>query len=318
MTLSRLAKLAHVSVSTASKAFSMSREVNEQTRQMIFAVARREGCFKQFFSARYPKFVIAILCPELESLYYSGLVTALHRELTARGCDICTAVTDFSAETLAQRIAYYDAYAAVDGILLIGHESHPLPPHETPLVAIGSRREDAVASAAVDFTAAVRAAVAHLYRGGVTDIGFIGEPLTRSKQAAFVAAMEAVVGGVDERRMVVSDQRFEPGGYRAAQQLRESGALPGALLCAYDRLAFGALRYLTEQGLRIPGDVRLIGMDDLPVDAYTVPSLSSIGVDNGALAQWAVSRMLEALTGSAPACGDPPQPQLRLRESSAF
>ena len=69
MTLSRLAKLAHVSVSTASKAFSMSREVNEQTRQMIFAVARREGCFKQFFSARYPKFVIAILCPELDSLY---------------------------------------------------------------------------------------------------------------------------------------------------------------------------------------------------------------------------------------------------------
>ncbi len=318
MTLSRLAKLAHVSVSTASKAFSMSREVNEQTRQMIFAVARREGCFKQFFSARYPKFVIAILCPELDSLYYSGLVTALHRELTARGCDICTAVTDFTADTLAQRIAYYDAYAAVDGILLIGHEAHSLPPHETPLVAIGSRREDAVASAAVDFTAAIRAAVAHLYHGGVTDIGFIGEPLTRSKQAAFIAAMEAVAGGVDERRIVVSDQRFEPGGYRAVQRLRESGALPGALLCAYDRLAFGALRYLTEQGLHVPGDVRLIGMDDLAVDAYTVPSLSSIGVDNGALAQWAVSRMLGALTGSTPACGDPPEPRLQLRESSAF
>lgn len=318
MTLSRLAKLAHVSVSTASKAFSMSREVNEQTRQMIFAVARQEGCFKQFFSARYPRFVVAILCPELDSLYYSGLVTALHRELTARGCDICTAVTDFSADTLTQRIAYYDAYAAVDGILLIGHEAHPLPPHETPLVAIGSRREDAVVSAAVDFTAAVRAAVAHLCAGGVTDIGFIGEPLTRSKQAAFVAAMEEVVGGAEPRRIVVSDRRFEPGGYRAAQQLLEGGQLPGALLCAYDRLAFGALRCLTERGLAVPGDVRLMGMDNLAVDAYTVPSLSSIGVDNGALAQWAVSRMLAALTGSA-APGDlPPEPQLYLRESSAF
>lgn len=318
MTLSRLAKLAHVSVSTASKAFSMSREVNEQTRQMVFAVARQEGCFKQFFSARYPRFVVAILCPELDSLYYSGLVTALHRELTARGCDICTAVTDFSADTLAQRIAYYDAYAAVDGILLIGHETHPLPPHETPLVAIGSRRVDAVASAAVDFTAAVRAAVAHLCAGGVTDIGFIGEPLTGGKQAAFVAAMEALAGGVDPRRIVVSDQRFEAGGYRAVQQLLAGGRLPGALLCAYDRLAFGALRGLRERGLTVPGDVKLIGMDNLPLDAYTVPSLSSIGVDNGALAQWAVSRMLAALTGSAAGEDMPPEPQLYLRESSAF
>ncbi len=318
MTLSRLAKLAHVSVSTASKAFSMSREVNEQTRQMIFEIARREGCFKQFFSAKYPRFVIAILCPELDSLYYSGLVTALHRELTARGCDICTAVTDFSADTLAQRIAYYDTYAAVDGILLIGHETHPLPPHETPLVAIGSRREDAVASVTADSAAAVRAAVDYLCRGGIREIGFIGEPLTAMKQAAFVAAMQTVAGGAEERYIAVSGERFEPGGYRAAEMLLERGAFPRALIAAYDRMAFGALRCLTEHGLSVPGRVKLIGMDDLPVDAYTVPALSSIGTDTAAMAAWAVAQMMGALTGGTVERFAALEPRLHLRESSAL
>ena len=63
MTLSKLARLANVAVSTASKAFSMSDDINEQTREEIFRVARENGCFKKFFNAKYPKFVIALICP---------------------------------------------------------------------------------------------------------------------------------------------------------------------------------------------------------------------------------------------------------------
>ena len=77
MTLTKLAKLANVSVSTASKAFSMSPEVNSETREMIFDKARELRCFKQFFSAKYPRLVVAVICPELESRYYSGAVGGL-------------------------------------------------------------------------------------------------------------------------------------------------------------------------------------------------------------------------------------------------
>ena len=48
MTLTKIAQLAHVSVSTASKAFSMSNDVNEQTREKIFAIAKENGCFKKY------------------------------------------------------------------------------------------------------------------------------------------------------------------------------------------------------------------------------------------------------------------------------
>lgn len=69
ITLSKIALLAHVSVATVSKAFSMSSEVNEQTREMIFDIAKKYGCFKKFFNAKYPKFVVAVICPEFQSLH---------------------------------------------------------------------------------------------------------------------------------------------------------------------------------------------------------------------------------------------------------
>jgi DNA-binding LacI/PurR family transcriptional regulator len=46
MTLTELARLAHVSTSTASKAFAQSSEINQETKEMIFEVAKQNGCFK--------------------------------------------------------------------------------------------------------------------------------------------------------------------------------------------------------------------------------------------------------------------------------
>ena len=98
MTLSKLAKLANVSVSTASKAFSGSGEVNDETREMIFAVAKKYGCFKKFYNAKYPKLVIAIIAPEFESAYYTSYLSYLQKNLQDKGCEVCFSATDFDTE----------------------------------------------------------------------------------------------------------------------------------------------------------------------------------------------------------------------------
>lgn len=66
ITLSKIAKLANVSVSTASKAFSGSTEVNEETREMIFDIAKKNECFKRFYNVKYPELVIAIIVSIIE------------------------------------------------------------------------------------------------------------------------------------------------------------------------------------------------------------------------------------------------------------
>ena len=98
ITLSKIAKEAHVSVSTASKAFSGSPEVNEETRQLIFDVAKRYGCFKKFYNAKYSKFVIAIICPEFSSIHYANYLSFLRQSLAQQNCEVCVAESNFSAE----------------------------------------------------------------------------------------------------------------------------------------------------------------------------------------------------------------------------
>ena len=73
ITLSKIAKLANVSVSTASKAFSGSTEVSEDTKELIFEIAKKHGCFKKFYNVKYPKLVIAIIVPEFRGTYYPGI-----------------------------------------------------------------------------------------------------------------------------------------------------------------------------------------------------------------------------------------------------
>ena len=81
ITLSKLAKLANVSVSTASKAFSGSKEVNEETRAWIFSVAKEHGVFKKFYNVKYPRLVIAVVVPEFQSRNYGPLLSELQRSL---------------------------------------------------------------------------------------------------------------------------------------------------------------------------------------------------------------------------------------------
>ena len=277
LTLSKMAKLANVSVSTASKAFSMSPEVNEETREIIFDIAKKHGCFKKFFNAKYPKLVIAVICPELDSLYYSSIVARLQSTLEKRECEICIATTQFSKARGRSLANYYSKYARVDGIILFDCASAYEAVGDMPTLCIGNAKGDAV-RVINDKEAAVFEAVDYFVSKGITDIGFIGEWLTESKKNLFIKTMKARVGSCDESLLAIGD-RFADGAYETTKKMIESGRVPRAVICAYDYLAIGAMRCFIEHGYRIPEDVAVVGMDDIPEAKYLTPSLSSI--DNG-------------------------------------
>ena len=84
ITLTKIAKLANVSVSTASKAFSMSLDISEETRSNIFKIAKDHGVFKKFYNAKYPRLVIAIVCPEFNNDLYANMLSDLQTRLEER------------------------------------------------------------------------------------------------------------------------------------------------------------------------------------------------------------------------------------------
>lgn len=316
MTLSKLARLANVAVSTASKAFSMSDDINEQTREEIFRVARENGCFKKFFNAKYPKFVIALICPEVDSRHYSELCRYLQQRLQTRGCEICISSTEFSAAVTADMIEYYEKYSSVDAIILIDPPATVLPPHETPIISLGSRAHNADVTLCLDYMTALKSALTDFKAAGISHIGFIGEPHTVTKLSAFKSAVSEIYGFTEEKYISVSDLRFEKGGCAAALALYSRGALPEAIICAYDDMALGAMRFFHDNGISVPDDIKVIGMDNILHSEYFVPSLSTIDYMNEEIAKTATESVFELLDGKTPAEIHNFSARLITRESS--
>jgi DNA-binding LacI/PurR family transcriptional regulator len=271
MTLSKIAKLANVSVSTASKAFSMSSDISEQMREHVFEVAKKHGCFKKFYNVKYPRLVIAIVCPELSSIHYGSLIEDIQKELSALGCEVCISNTMFSQVASDTSIGYFSDYSSVDGIISISEIEHK---QELSVPCICPSDVMRVGKKGID------AAVEYFAQNAVTDIGFIGEALTQSKLDDFRFSMEKHGVLVRDDMIVISEGRFENGGYEGMKSLLENKIIPRAVVCAYDNMAMGVIRCIHDAGFSVPGDIAVIGMDNIPETNYFIPSIASIEYGN--------------------------------------
>lgn len=298
MTLSKLAKLANVSVSTASKAFSGSTEVSEETRNMIFNIARENHCFRKFYNAKYPKMVIAIIAPEFNGAYYTRYLCAIQDELKNANCEMCFSTTNFSQDIESNLLEYYCRYANVDGIIIIGSFSDSIPEQDIPVVFINpaNPQQDCI-SVSNDLTTATRQAAAYLQSKQVCSVGFIGEPLTERKQAFFQQALEEVGVPLKEKYISISQDRFEKGGYSAMEQLFARKQLPRAIACAYDHMAIGAIRCIYDHGLTVPEDVAVVGFDDIAQASFLNPPLASISSSVEDVCKIATQTLIQKING---------------------
>ena len=192
ITLSKIAKLAHVSTSTASKAFANSSEVNEQTRKMIFNIAKKHGVFKKFYNAKYPKLVIAVICPEFKSRYYSTLVSSIGETLSKMGCEMCVASTDFYDKNRKELFDYYNNYSNVDGIIMIDPGNKEPEENNIPVVTNG-KSNGKMLSVSSNSSMGINLAIDYFLSKNVRDIGFIGEKRTMSKLVHFKDYMNKTI-----------------------------------------------------------------------------------------------------------------------------
>ena len=300
MTLSKLAKLANVSVSTASKAFTGSPEVNRETREMIFSVAKAHGCFKKFYNAKYPKLVIAVIAPEFGSGLYARHLSLIQQALEQENCELCVSTTNFSAKQETALLEYYDRYANVDGIVIISAKTTLSAPLETPIVFLSPvGNQPCGIAVSGDLRPALLESMAYLKEKQVPSVGFIGEPLTFTKQELFRQVMEETGLPYDESLVFLSKERFEAGGYTAMEAMFEQNKLPRALVCAYDALAIGAIRCICDHGLSVPKDIAVLGMDNIREAAWLNPPLASISSSVEEACRLAAEAVLRQLSGEA-------------------
>jgi LacI family transcriptional regulator len=190
---------------------------------------------------------------------------------------------------------------------------------EVAIVVTGrSLRAPGLFSLQIDDRHGAMLAVRHLAEIGHRKIAFINgsenHPDAIERFEGYKTALKGAGIDFDPRLVAVGDWH-EEGGLRATIELLSLPTKFTALFCVNDQTAYGACLALYRKGLSVPGDVSVIGFDDLPSSAYRLPPLTSVHQAIGELGDRSAQAILQLIDGNRPRFAPPPV-ELVIREST--
>jgi LacI family transcriptional regulator len=289
LTLEEIGKLAGVSRSTVSRVINDYPGVRDQVRERVWDVIRETG-YQPHAAARSlvtrRTRIVGIIIPEAMTTlfidpFFSHLLCGITRTCNSERYYVMLSLFNDPAgpEATYRRVV---RSGHLDGVIVAStHVDDPLFPRlledGVPFVMAGRHPDERVHSVDVDNVRGARMAVEHLIRLGHTRIATITGPLRmahgKDRLAGYRQALEAHGFPVEESLITEGDYT-EPSGWIGVQRLLP--ASPTAIFAASDVMAVGALKALREAGLRVPGDVALIGFDDVPIAAAVEPALTTV------------------------------------------
>ncbi|CAA9539536.1 MAG: hypothetical protein AVDCRST_MAG05-5250 [uncultured Rubrobacteraceae bacterium] len=308
-----VARLAEVSQATVSYVVNESTAVSvpPDTRQRILDAARELG-YVPNSAARTLRtrktMTIAGVIPDITNPFYPWFERGIQDVAAAHGYDLIAYNTDGHAENerKALRVA---RHGRVDGLVFMAF--HMRPDDLKPLVDDGVAvvilgGADAVwgpagiDSLSIDNVASARAAVEHLLAHGHTRIAMIsgvaGTPPRELRVQGYRQALAAHDVPAEER-LIRSGEFTEEAGYEATVELLRMSPRPTAIFAANDLMAIGALRALREVGVAVPGEMAVVGFDDIPSAAHVHPALTTIAQFPHPLGRCAAEMLFDRLLG---------------------
>ena len=177
-----------------------------------------------------------------------------------------------------------------------------------PVVTIGQPPGGDGAHLDVDNVTAARRATQHLLSLGHRSIAHIGYGSPRfttvaERLSGYRAALEEGGAQLDDELIAFANYSAESGMHAMRSLLaRSRGTQPrfSALFCSNDTVALGAIRALSEAGLRVPEDVAVVGFDNIPIAAFTAPPLTTIHSPLLAMAEAAAHLLVNLVEGQSP------------------
>lgn len=308
-TIIDVAAVAGVSTATVSRVLSQPERVAESTRLRVLKVVQSLGyapnvAARTLRTLRAAKILLTV--PDISNPFFASIIRGAEEAARDAGYAVVVGdtrhdpqVEDQYAEMLSRR--------EVDGLIFLGHR---LPDNLSPLlsrpgvaapVVNGCEYSPdlGVPSVHIDNAAAAGDAVEHLIELGHRDIGIITGPLISPiSRDRLSGAMEAA-----ERHGLKDRLQVRTGDYSAKLAFELAGDLlaqnVSAIFCFSDEMAMGAISAIGHAGLTCPGDVSVVGFDDLPTARFFQPALTTIAQPKGLIGQRTVELLVEILRDPA-------------------
>lgn len=297
--LDDIASRAGVSASTVSRVLNGSKAISPATRERVLAAANELHYHKRPYVKGVPQLrdVAGIILPYMHSDYYTCLANAIKNKLDEKNYTALFAVTDFDQEVTAHIVEHMarirvrclliimDSVESITDALIEAVRRTMLPVMFITSKHITSLDVDCLF---VDEERANTIAVEHLLHRGYRRIGFIGEANFLNRRDYYIRTMKKHGINVNPRFVCSGNERGELGGYLRMKELLSQDVLPDAVYASYDQMAIGAIHAIREAGLSVPGDIAVIGFDDIPIAQYIAGGLTTVGTSFKDMASIAV------------------------------
>lgn len=313
VTMSDVAKLAGVSTMSVSNVLNNRPNVSVSVRDRVLSAVESSGYVVNHAARslrRGSTGVIGLAIPELDRPYFGELAARVIARSAELGYRVAIEQTGAGVEGELAAIALSRTLDC-DGLILsavgIGPDEIRRLGQTIPLVLLGEKRFDGIVDhVGMANVAGSMAATRHLVDAGCRRIVWLGGRGARTEKAdavrlraeGFRKALRSAGIGVDRSLQPAISGLTMAEGARAIHELVDAGQQFDGVVAVTDTVAFGVLRGLADRGLRVPGDVRVIGFDDVLEAQYSVPSLSSIAPDHDWMVDTALNLLISRINDS--------------------
>jgi LacI family transcriptional regulator len=314
MTIKDISAQTGYSVGTVSRVLNNQPNVSEKARKAILEAARATG-FQLNTNAKQLKQQhsnsILVLVKGTSNQLFGALVEQLQLRMRDTSYPLTVDYLDENRNEV-RRALQLCLEKKPRGILFMGgnrrHFEQDFQRIDVPCVLVTNDGSglpfENLSSVCSSDDQAVRELMEGLIQMGHRRIAVIGgdrqiSDTTRRRLQGCMAAFQAHGIEFDPELDYVGVRFSSADGYKAAEMLLSRGRNHTAIFCMADVMAMGAIRALSDHGLRVPEDVSVVGFDGLPIGDYTVPRLATVSQSVKILAQRSVELLTQSIEGTA-------------------
>lgn len=307
--LEDLASIAGVSIATVSRALNNSPAVNDETKRRVWKIAREQNyhfrpSMPALLSGADATISIVIPTPQgrqtrITAPFFQELIAGIAEAARATNCDLLISHLDLGSQH--DIAALMDANRA-DGIIFLGqtllHERlNELAESEHRFVVWGAELPgQKYCSVGSDNVRGGARATSHLLNLGRRRLVFLGDTAPSEVQQRYEGYVDAHRrAGVPVDPALLVPAQFEINyAQSAVDGLIARGVEFDGIVAAGDVMALGAMRSLAKAGRSVPGDVAVVGYDDIQLAAYASPALTTVAQDMEEAGRIMISKLLSA------------------------
>jgi len=287
MNIKEVAKRANVSTATVSRTINNSPKVNPETAARVREAIEELNFYpnthaRTLVSGRSR--MLGLIISDITNPFFPELVKSFEDQAVQRNQEVIIGNTDYNPKRMAGCIRRM-LERKVDGVAILTSETDPellaeLTRRNIPTVLMDNPRTGPrSATIRIDYAQGIQEALQHLFDLNHREIAFIAGPLelqsARTRYDAFISGMKARGIAIKAGAIEEGNHRIE-GGFAAMQNLLKLPERPTAVIASNDLTAIGALDAIHQAGLKVPGDISLVGFDDISFAHLTQPRLTTV------------------------------------------